>query len=164
MKCFSLPFTVPALPHAHPNFCLTSAGLFPLRCTQTSGSQSWSDLSLWRPCGARGFLFSVFDIARFVLGRRHPGLTVVRLLLRHLFQGFYSRCREALFFRRRRAWATPATRLSGNAETFAVMLHARRKKTVVSSKNVSALVKQAAHGETRTAIIKKKLYEKHSTN
>jgi hypothetical protein len=43
------------------------------------------------------------------------------------------------------------------------MPHARRKKTVVSSKNVSALVKQAAHGETRTAIIKKKLYEKHST-
>ena len=34
---------------------------------------------------------------------------------------------------------TPATRLSGNAESFAVMPHARREKTGVGSKNVSAI-------------------------
>jgi hypothetical protein len=64
------------------------------------------------------------------------------------------------FFRRRRAGGPPAKRLSGNAATFAVRPPARRKKTVISSKNSSALVKQAAYGETRTAMIKKKAYEK----
>jgi len=61
------------------------------------------------------------------------------------------------FFRRRKAGGPPATRLSGNAPAFAVRPPARRKKTEVSSKNGSALVKQAAYGETRTAMIKKKL-------
>ena len=61
------------------------------------------------------------------------------------------------FFRRRKAGGPPATRLSDNAAVFAVRPPARRKKTEVSSKNGSALVKQAAYGETRTAMIKKKL-------
>ena len=61
------------------------------------------------------------------------------------------------FFRRRKAGGPPATRLSDNAAVFAVRPPARRKKTEVSSKSGSALVKQAAYGETRTAMIKKKL-------
>ena len=61
------------------------------------------------------------------------------------------------FFRRRKAGGPPATRLSGNAKSFAVRPPARREKTVISSKNSYAGVKQAAYGETRTAMIKKKL-------
>ena len=41
--------------------------------------------------------------------------------------------------------------------TFAVMPHARRKATEHGSKAGSGFVKQAANGETRTAILKKKL-------
>jgi hypothetical protein len=79
-----------------------------------------------------------FDMARFFQADAVPLLTVARLRLRHLFQGFYSRYHEAIFSQRRRAWVTPARQLSGNAETFAVMPHARREKTEVSSKNVCA--------------------------
>ena len=66
-------------------------------------------------------------MARFFKEGRRRCLTVVRLLLRHLFQGGNFRPRGAFYFQRRRAWVTPATRLSGNAEAFAVMPHARRK-------------------------------------
>ena len=90
------------------------------------------------------------------------GLTVCRLLLRHLFQVFYSRCHGALFFPRRRAWGTPATRLSGNAETFAVMPHARRKKSVVSSKNGSACgeasgIRRDTDGDHQKKLMKNKI-------
>jgi hypothetical protein len=82
------------------------------------------------------------------------------LLLRHLFQGVVARCHGALFSRRRRAWATPATRLSGNAQTFAVMSHARRKKTVVSSKNGSAMGEASGIRRDTDGDHQKKAYEK----
>jgi hypothetical protein len=90
-------------------------------------SQSRPDLSLWRPCGARGFLFSVFDMARFLRGDAAEVSPYAACCYAIFFKVLNSRSRGAFYFRRRRAWATPATRLSGNAESFAVMPHARRK-------------------------------------
>jgi hypothetical protein len=73
--------------------------------------------------------------------------------------GFPRAHATAEIFRRRSASATPATRLSGNAETFAVMPDARRKISVDGSENASSQVNQTANGGTRTASIKKKAYE-----
>jgi hypothetical protein len=86
------------------------------------------------------------------------------LLLRHLFQSFNSRYHEAVFSQRRRAWATPATRLSGNAETFAVMPHARREKTEVSSKNVCAIGEASGIRRDTDGDYQKKSYMQKITN
>lgn len=96
-------------------------------------------------------------MARFVLRERRRGLTVCRLLLRHLFQTAHSRSRGAFYFRRRKAWVTPATRLSGNAQlSLSCPMHAANK-TNSAQKMSPPGVKQAADGETRAANIKKKL-------
>jgi hypothetical protein len=99
-------------------------------------------------------------MARFVLSGRPPYLTVCRLLLHHFSQVLDSRCHGAVFSRRRRAWATPATRLSGNAATFAVMPHARRQKTDFSSKNVSANSEASGIRRDTDGDHQKKAYEK----
>src|ERR1035438_3170660 len=125
-KC-DFAFAPLACPHAAPILARPPLLCFPLRCTQTNGSQ----INQVRAFGdsARLEVFWLVFLTWHVLflSRRHPCLTVCRLLLRHLFQTADSRSRGAFYFRRRRAWATPATRLSGNAESFAVMPHARLK-------------------------------------
>src|ERR1017187_2206131 len=97
------------------------------RYSPPAKSQNRPDLSLRRLCEARGFWLVFLTWRLLFLSPRRPCLTVCRLLLRHLFQTADSRCHGAFSFRRRSAWVTPARRLSGNAETFAVMPHARRK-------------------------------------
>ena len=63
-------------------------------------------------CEARGFLFSVFDMPRFVLRGRRRGLTVCRLLLRHLFQGSKFPLSRGVLF--------PATKGMGHASETAI--------------------------------------------
>jgi hypothetical protein len=82
------------------------------------------------------------------------------LLLRQFFQALDARSRGAVFFPATKSRRPASETAIRNAAVFAVRPPARRKKTEFSSKNGSAGVKQAAYGETRTAMIKKKAYEK----
>jgi hypothetical protein len=70
---------------------------------------------------------------------------------------FSLRYHGPFFPRRRSAWVTPANRLSDNARNFRCHAPCPPGKKRVGSKNGTPSVKQAAHSETRTASIKKKL-------
>jgi hypothetical protein len=54
-------------------------------------------------------------MARFVLRKRRQGLSVVRLLLRHLFRSFDARFTGRFIASDEEHGVTPAIRLSGNA-------------------------------------------------
>jgi hypothetical protein len=66
-------------------------------------------------------------MARFVLGERRRGLTVCRLLLRHLFQGFHFPLSRGVLFSATKGMGHASDPAIHNAEAFAVMPHARRK-------------------------------------
>jgi hypothetical protein len=120
-------------------------------------SQNRPDLSLWRLCEARGFLFSVFDMARFVLrGRLHISpyaaccYAIFFKLLIPAITGRFISSDEGHGSRQRPGYqVTPNLSLS-------CPMHAKNKTDSVQ-KTSPPVVKQAAYGETRAAIIKKKL-------
>jgi hypothetical protein len=105
-------------------------------------------------------LVGVFDIAPFFQADAVPLLTVARLLLRHLFLVFIPIITGRFFPsdeghgpRQRDGYqVTPKLSLS-------CPMHAGKKPRSVQ-KLSPRLVKQAAYGETRTAIHQKKTYEK----
>ncbi len=100
----------------------------PLPCyTLPTKVRTGRKLSLRRPCGARGF-WLVFLTWRVFLAQTPPrslrsALAATPSFSRALFPALAGR-----FISSDEGHGdTPATRLSGNAETFAVMPHARRK-------------------------------------
>src|ERR1039458_749876 len=122
-------FIGPASPPSHrPNFCLTSSGLFSAALQANQRKSEPARLEPSATLRGQRVLVGVFDMARFVDKPAPFHVSPYAACCYDIsFKLFISRCRGAFYFRRRRAWATPATRLSGNAETFAVMPHARRE-------------------------------------
>jgi hypothetical protein len=114
-------------------------------------------LSLWRPCGAREFLFSVFDMARFL--RRSAAevspyaaccYAIFFKLLIPAIAGRFISGDEGHGTRQRDGYqVTPKLSLS-------CPMHAGNKPECVQ-KMSPPVVKQAAYGETRAANIKKSL-------
>src|ERR1019366_943583 len=151
-------FICPAsLPSRRPNYCLTSAGLFSAALHANHRKSEPTVLCLRRLCEARGFLFSVFDMARFVLSRRlHVSpyaaccYAIFFKLLIPAVSGRFISGDEAHEARQRYGYqVTPKLSLS-------CPMHAGNKTDLVQ-KMSPPVVKQAAYGETRAANIKKKL-------
>jgi len=146
------------------NFCLTTAGLVSATLHSNQRASDPSELCRRRLCEARGFLVGVFDMARFVEKPRPSWSHRMPLAAPPSFSKFLFPLSRGAFFPATKGMGLASNRLSGNAETFAVMPHARRKKTGFSSKPGSTMGEASGIRRDTDGDHQKKAYEKQNFN